>query len=158
MNENELRESVSRVMNFRDRYKEWAEKDDTDENVSALNNIISFVNFYLAVSEKMPKPNEHNCSHCFGDSYDEPCICWVNKLLKDYQSDCTLYLMRKCANIPDIIMNYFVELEKRQSKEQEKEINKKGLWQADMKSIGFEELVKDLATAIKDYLLENKES
>jgi len=36
-----LQEAIRAVKNFRDRYKEWAEKDNTDVNVSALNTLIS---------------------------------------------------------------------------------------------------------------------
>lgn len=47
-----------------------------------------------------------------------------------------------------IIINWFVELEKEQSAEQIKEIDKKGLWCADLKSVSFDEIANNLAKAI----------
>lgn len=37
----ELNEAISRLRNFRDRYKEWAEKDDYDITVMAVNHLIA---------------------------------------------------------------------------------------------------------------------
>jgi len=56
--------------------------------------------------------------------------------------------------IKKVILAWFVELERKQSTEQIKEVDKKGLWGADLKSASFEEISEGLAQALDDFYKE----
>lgn len=57
----------------------------------------------------------------------------------------------KKKEIKKVILDWFVALEKKQSTEQIKEVDKKGLWSADLKSASFEEISEGIAQALADY-------
>jgi len=56
------------------------------------------------------------------------------------------------GEIEKIIETWFVEQESVLSNEQMKEVDIKGVWQVDLKSLSFDEIKKGLAQAIKDKL------
>lgn len=68
---------------------------------------------------------------------------------------CNAHLVNKLEGIEGVIENWFIALEKKQSAEQIKEVEKKGLWSADLKSATFEEIKIGLAQAIITHLTKN---
>ena len=58
--------------------------------------------------------------------------------------------MKNEEEIKQIITDWFIALEKRQSVEQTEEIKKKGLWKADLKSATFEEISNGIAKTLSE--------
>ncbi len=56
-----IREAIARVKNFRDRYKEWAEKDASNIYVKAIDTLISYAE---EQEQTLPPINDGECYIC----------------------------------------------------------------------------------------------